>query len=104
MPPFVLALKDIKFPFATCQKGVATACKIQKIHENKRAFACGSQIPSCSLPKGLLLPLESLQKVIKYPLEQIAGGIRELHAAPILYVCNIPLRELKFKFKNRDDI
>jgi hypothetical protein len=25
-----------------------------------------------------------LQKVIKYPLEQIAGGICELHATPIM--------------------
>jgi hypothetical protein len=36
------------------------------------------------------LPLEPLQKVIKYPLEQIAGGICELHATPImlaLYRC-----------------
>ena len=52
LAPFVSALKGIKFPFAACQKGLATACKIQKIRENKRAFAGGSQIPSCSLPKG----------------------------------------------------
>jgi hypothetical protein len=30
------------------------------------------------------LPLELLQKVIKYPLEQIACGICELHATPIM--------------------
>ncbi len=30
------------------------------------------------------MPLELLQKVIKYPLEQIACGIRELHTMPFL--------------------
>ncbi len=38
LPPFFEALKDIKFLFATCQKGLATACKIQKIRENKRVL------------------------------------------------------------------
>jgi hypothetical protein len=65
------------------------------------------QIPFCNLPKGisyrmqnpknpiLRLPLEPLQKIIKYPLEQIAGGICELHATPI--IGNIPLTELNLK-------
>jgi len=33
---FVSALKGIKFLFASCQKELATAFKIQKIRENKR--------------------------------------------------------------------
>jgi hypothetical protein len=38
LAPFVSALKVIKFLCANCQKGLATACKIQKIHENKRVL------------------------------------------------------------------
>ncbi len=38
LAPFVLALQVIKFLFANCQKGLATACKIQKIRENKRVL------------------------------------------------------------------
>jgi hypothetical protein len=38
LAPFCLSLKDIKFLFATCQKGLAVACKIQKIRENKRVL------------------------------------------------------------------
>ncbi len=83
LPPFDPALKGIKFPFGACKKGLDTACKIQKIRENY-CIACGSRIHSCCLQKDRWLPLELLQKVIKYPLEQIACGIRELHATPIL--------------------
>jgi hypothetical protein len=38
LAPIVSALKGIKFLFASCQKGIATACKIQKIRENKRVL------------------------------------------------------------------
>ena len=38
LAPFVSALKGIKFLFATCQKGLAIAGKIQKIRENKRVL------------------------------------------------------------------
>jgi hypothetical protein len=38
LAPSCLSLKDIKFLFATCKKGLATACKIQKIRENKRVL------------------------------------------------------------------
>ncbi len=38
LPPFVSALKGIKFLFAACQKGLATICKIRKIHENRRVL------------------------------------------------------------------
>jgi hypothetical protein len=42
LAPFVSSLKGIKVLFANCQKGLATACKIKKIRENKRVIACGS--------------------------------------------------------------
>ena len=38
LAPFVSALKGINFLFATCHKGLATACKIHKIRENKRVL------------------------------------------------------------------
>ena len=84
LPPFNPALKGIKFPFfCSLQKGIRYRMQNPKIRENQ-SIACGSRIPSWSLQKGHWLPLELLQKVIKYPLEQIACGIRELHAMPIL--------------------
>jgi hypothetical protein len=45
--------------------------------------------------------LEQLQKVIKYPLEQMACRIRKLHADN---AGNIPLRELNFKFKKKKQV
>ncbi len=72
--PFHPALKGIKFPFAACKKGLDTACKIQKIHENTRMLHTANTF--LQLAKGRWLPLELFQKVIKYPLEQIAWGIR----------------------------
>jgi hypothetical protein len=38
LAPFVSSQKGIKFLFATCQKRLATACKIQEICENKRVL------------------------------------------------------------------
>jgi hypothetical protein len=34
LPPVVSAPKGIKFLYAICRRVLATACKIQKIHEN----------------------------------------------------------------------
>ncbi len=85
LPPFVPALKGIKFLFATClQKGIRYRMQNPKNPRKSKSIACGSRIPSCSLQKGVWVPLEQLQKVIKYPLEHIAGGICELHATPIM--------------------
>ncbi len=39
---------------------------------------------TCTLQKGVWLLLEQLQKVIKHPSEQMACGIRELHATTIM--------------------
>jgi hypothetical protein len=44
------------------------------------------------------LPLEQLQKLIKYPFEQIAWGICELHAT-FDNVSIISLGELNLKFE-----
>jgi hypothetical protein len=38
LAPFFPAPKVIKFLFAACRKGLDTACKIQKIRENKRVL------------------------------------------------------------------
>ncbi len=38
MSPFVSVIIGIKFLFAACKKRLATACKIQKILQNKRIF------------------------------------------------------------------
>jgi hypothetical protein len=35
LAPFVPSPKGIKFLFAACRKGLDTACKIQKVRENK---------------------------------------------------------------------
>jgi hypothetical protein len=84
LPPFVPALKGIKFLLAACKKGLDTACKIQKIRENQIVLhAVVEYLPAaCKRVADCLLGM--LQKVIKYPLEQIACGICELHATPIM--------------------
>jgi hypothetical protein len=52
---------------------LSTACKLTK-------FGCGAPLPFTSLLKGLRQLVVLLQKVISYPLEPFACGIRELHA------------------------
>jgi hypothetical protein len=52
-----------------------------KIHENKRIWhAVVENLPAACKR----VVLEQLQKVIKYPLEQIARGICKLYATPII--------------------
>jgi hypothetical protein len=84
LSPFVPALKGVKFLFAACRKGFNYHMQYSLIFVDFLDFACGSWIPSCSLQKGRWFLLELLQKVFKYPLEQIACGICELHATPIM--------------------
>ncbi len=38
LPAFVSGLKGIRFLFAVFKRGLDTACKIEKIHENKRVL------------------------------------------------------------------
>jgi hypothetical protein len=52
LAPFCLSSKRYQIPFCNLPKGISYRMQNPKIRENKRAFACGSQIPSCSLPKG----------------------------------------------------
>ncbi len=82
--PLWSSSKRYQIPFRSLQKGIRYRMQNPKNPRKYKSIACGSRITSCSLQKGRWLPLELLQKVIKYPLEQIACGIRELHATPIL--------------------
>jgi hypothetical protein len=84
LPPFVPALKGIKFLFAACKKRLDIASKIQKIRENQRVLHAVVEHLPAACKKRCWYPLELFQKVIKYPLEQIACGICELHATPIM--------------------
>jgi hypothetical protein len=54
---------------------LSTACKSTE-------FACGASLPFTNLLKGLRQLVVLLQKVIGYPFEPFACGIRELHATP----------------------
>jgi hypothetical protein len=61
LAPFCLSsIKDIKLLFATCQKGLATACKIQKILENKRALH--AVVKFLQLAKGSLSAFRAIAK------------------------------------------
>jgi hypothetical protein len=84
LPPFWSSSKRYQISFCSLQKGIRYRMQNPKNPRKYKSIACGSRIPSCSLQKGRWLPLELLQKVIKYPSEQIACGIRELHATLIL--------------------
>ncbi len=96
LAPFCSSSKRYQIPFCSLQKGIRYRMQNPKNPRKSKGIACGSRIPSCSLQKGRWFPLELLQKVIKYPLEQIASGICELHATPMFAdVRNIPLEELK---------
>jgi hypothetical protein len=61
--------------FQICKKGKATACKKSKKSAKYRSFACGNQIPPCTLQRGHWSPFE-----------QIACRIHELHATPTLAI------------------
>ena len=85
LAPFCSSSKRYTIPFCSMQKGIRYRMQNPKNPRKSKSIACGSWIPSCSLQKGRWFPLELLQKVIKYPLEQIASGICELHATPIMF-------------------
>jgi hypothetical protein len=78
LSPFCFSSKKYQILSGILPKGQFT--KLEKIC--KKGIARGNQISSCSLQKGLCLPLEQLQKVIKLPLEQC--WIHELHATPTI--------------------
>jgi hypothetical protein len=58
LAPFCLSSKRYQIPCNFCQKGLATAYKIQKIRENKRAFA-GSLIAFRAIAKGNQIPFRA---------------------------------------------
>jgi hypothetical protein len=47
LPPFIPALKGIKFLFAACKKGLDTACKMEKIRENQRVLKVKGLVTRC---------------------------------------------------------
>jgi hypothetical protein len=68
LAPFVSALKCIRFLFAASKKGLATACKIPKIRENKRVLhgvaeylptAC-KRVADCPFGKGNQIPFREI--------------------------------------------
>jgi hypothetical protein len=98
LAPFCSSSKRYQIPFGSLQKGIRYRMQNQKNPRKSNSIACGSRIPSCSLQKGCWLPLELLQKVIKYPLEQIACGNLRI-ACNADNVINIQLRGLNLKIK-----
>jgi hypothetical protein len=84
LAPFCFRSKRYWIPFCSVQKGIRYRMQNRKNPQKYKSIACGNQIPSYTLQKGIWLHLEQLQKVIKYPLEQMACGIRELHATRIM--------------------
>jgi hypothetical protein len=84
LAPFCFRSKRYWIPFCSVPKGIRYRMQNRKNPRKYKCIACGNQIPFCTLRKGVWLPHEPLQKVIKYPLEQMACGIRELHATPIM--------------------
>ena len=101
LAPFCFSSKRYQIPFCILPKGISYRMQNPKNPRKSKSIACGSRIPSCSLQKGRWFFLELLRKVIKYPLEQIASGICELHAKPIMFA---PLEELKIETKKRRQV
>ncbi len=91
------------FPFVS---GLKVDClllaKSQKVLDAKSKKSAKIKMYCMRLSDTFLqLPYEPLQKVICYPLDPFACGIRELYATQIIF-CNIPQREIKSKYKNGD--
>ncbi len=98
LAPFVSDLKVIKFLFANCPKGLATACKIQKIRENKRVLHGVVEFPPAACKRVSDYLCRAIAKGNQIPFR--ANCMRNLRIA-----CNadndsnIPLGELNLKFK-----
>jgi hypothetical protein len=84
LAPFCSSFKRYQIPFGSLQKGIRYRLQNSKIRENQIVLhAVVKYLPAaCKRVADCLLGV--LQKVIKYPLEQIACGICELHATPIM--------------------
>ncbi len=79
--PFSFSSERYLIPFYSLQREISYRMQNPKIHENKRILhAVVENLPAACK----MVVLEQLQKVIKYPLEQIARGICELYATPII--------------------
>jgi hypothetical protein len=97
LPPFVSGLKGIGFLFAVCKRGLDTACKIEKIRENKRVLHAVIKY-LFALAKGCLIAFRAIAKGCQIPFR--ANGMRNPRiACNADNVSNIPLGELNSKFK-----
>ncbi len=71
----VFSVLKVSHTLAVFKKKSATAC-IWKNPRKYKSIACGSRKPSCRWQKDRWLPLELLQKAIKYSFMQIECRIR----------------------------
>jgi hypothetical protein len=86
---FSSEMKDIGLLFAVAKRNWILHAK-SKIHENKRVLhAAIEYLPAACYRVTDWMSLETIAKGNQmtngYPLEQIACGIRELHATPIIF-------------------
>jgi hypothetical protein len=96
LTPFSLSTKRYQIPFATCQKGSDTACKTQKIRENKRVLHALAN-SFLQLAKGSLIAFRAIAKGNQIPFR--ANCMRNLRiACNANNVDNIPLGELNLNF------
>jgi hypothetical protein len=84
LAPFCFRSKRYQIPFCNVQKGIRYRMQNRKIRKNKSVLHAVIKYLHAPLQKGVRLPFERLQKVIKYTLVQMACGIRELHATPTM--------------------
>jgi hypothetical protein len=76
LAPVVSALKGIRFLFAASKKGLATACKIPKIRENKRVLhavaeyhpAACIRVADCAIGKGNKIPVREIANCLQRPI------------------------------------
>jgi hypothetical protein len=64
--PVVTALKDIKFLFSVCKKGLASACKINKKYEIIKEYCMRQLNTFLKLTKWLLIALGAVEKSLKH--------------------------------------
>jgi hypothetical protein len=100
--PFCCSSKGSLPPFVKKSKDVNIACKLKK--SVKTIMYCMQlSDPFLQLAKGSLISLRAVAIVFSCPLDSFACGIGKVHATQIMF-CNIPLREVKSKFRNGDNI
>ncbi len=85
LSPSCFGSERYQIPVFSYAKGDhSTAYKIGKNRQNKKVFHTVIKY-LFQLAKGLWLPLEQLQKILKLPLEHIACKVQELHTMPTMF-------------------